>query len=602
MRADKYRDLIDKIRCSPDFRSRMEEKLSADRTEVHEYYDVVSSVEKAPEHGRFRGFVPAFAAGALIIGIFGIMILTVKDLPQDEMREGASLSSEETTAATETETETTTAPKKTATIVEMFEANDWTRGDRYTMPMLFVSSDSKQSNKLLGENADVKALREKLIDMKWTESAGFDPTNYFKIGNLMINQKGQISDGVNIYKLLEDKSYVINELARKAFIGCENFKGKEILPELFIDYSWEMENSTVRKNIDYCADCKPFINTIYSEGNTIEVRRESCDIKPVIEILLKADWKQVKEFDSTEYFNLGSIEINSKGQIKLPDRYYYDDGRVNLIKEPNIFQADEEFVKKINQYIDDNFWDKLSPSDEITKKIIQSGNNYSKMSADVKVQYYSLWDGKDNDELTLKEDENYQDFIKRRKTISGEGKLYLDLKNNEEKVKIKGNSTGLDKPVTATLDRSEDSVKYTESSEGVYSISKDCLKKHQDRWQDKDGVWHYNTSYYTDIPELDYSQTAHRAAQELSTNYNNYDIKVLTDEEKKDLKYDAVLNFKYDEDVTNYVYIGIDEKTGIVDYIQKEYHFKFETGEVYTESYLYELDNIRYDNDAQKIE
>ena len=68
------------------------------------------------------------------------------------------------------------------------------------------------------------------------------------------------------------------------------------------------------------------------------------------------------------------------------------------------------------------------------------------------------------------------------------------------------------------------------------------------------------------------------------------------------MKYDAVLNFKYDEDVTNYVYIGIDEKTGIVDYIQKEYHFKFETGEVYTESYLYELDNIHYDSDAQKIE
>ena len=602
MRADKYRDLIDKIRCSPDFRSRMEEKLSADRTEVHEYYDVVSSVEKAPEHGRFRGFVPAFAAGALIIGIFGIMILTVKDLPQDEMREGASLSSEETTAATETETETTTAPKKTATIVEMFEANDWTRGDRYTMPMLFVSSDSKQSNKLLGENADVKALREKLIDMKWTESAGFDPTNYFKIGNLMINQKGQISDGVNIYKLLEDKSAVINEIARKAFIECENFRGKEVIAELFIDYSWQLENSTIRNNIDYCADCKPFIKIANNEGNTLSLRRESCDVKPIIELLLKADWKRVEEFDSTEYLNLGTIQLNTKGQINFPACYYLTDGNTVEQRDEVAYQADEATAKKVNQYIDENFWYKLNDADEITKKIIQSGNNYSKMSADVKVKYYSLWDGKDNDELTLKEDENYQDFIKRRKTISGEGKLYLDLKNNEEKVKIKGNSTGLDKPVTATLDRSEDSVKYTESSEGVYSISKDCLKKHQDRWQDKDGVWHYNTSYYTDIPELDYSQTAHRAAQELSTNYNNYDIKVLTDEEKKDLKYDAVLNFKYDEDVTNYVYIGIDEKTGIVDYIQKEYNFKFETGEVYTESYLYELDNIKYDSDAQKIE
>lgn len=601
MRADKYKDLLDKVHCRPDFRKRMEEKLSADRTEVHEYFDVVRDVEKAPSGHRFRGYLPVFAAGAAILGIFGIMVLTVKDLSQDEMREGASLSSEETTAATETEAET--KPPKAATVVEMFENIEWIRDDLQIMPIEYVSSDSKNQRTLTGENGSVHELREKLIDMKWTESAGFDSSNYFKIGNLMINQKGQISDGVNIYKLLEDKSYVINELARKAFIECENFKGKEILPELFIDYSWEMENSTVRKNIDYCADCKPFISMVNLGESTLTLRRESCDIKPVIEILLKADWKRVEKFDSTEFYNLGYVQINSKGQIKLPDRYYYSDGNVMEKRDAEVFQADEESVKKINQYIDDNFWDKLSFSDEMTKKIIQSGNNYSKMSADVKVQYYSIWNGKDNGELEQEKIESYQEYIRRRKTISGEGKLYLDLKNNEEKVKIEGNATGLDKPVTATLDRSEDSVKYTESSEGVYSISKDCLKEHQDRWQDKDGVWHYNTSYYTDIPELDYSQTAHRAAQELSQEYySGYDIKVLTDEEKKGLKYDAVLSVQYDEDIVNNIYIGIDEKTGIVDYIQKEYHFKFETGEVYTESYLYELDNIRYDSDAQKIE
>ena len=600
MRADKYKDLLDKVHCRPDFRKRMEEKLSADRTEVHEYFDVVRDVEKAPSGHRFRGYLPVFAAGAAILGIFGIMVLTVKDLPQDEMREGASLSSEETTAATETEAET--KPPKAATVVEMFENIEWIRDDLQIMPIEYVSSDSKNQRTLTGENGSVHELREKLIDMKWTESAGFDSSNYFKIGNLMINQKGQISDGVNIYKLLEDKSAVINEIARKAFIECENFKGKEVIAELFIDYSWQLENSTIRNNIDYCADCKPFIKIVNNEGNTLSLRRESCDIKPVIEILLKADWKQVEEFDSTEYLKLGTIQLNTKGQINFPVRYYFTDGNTVEQRDEVAYQADEASVKKIAQYIDGSFWDKLSPSDEMTKKIIQSGANYDKMSADVKVQYYSIWNGKDNGELEQEKNESYQEYLRRRKTISGEGKLYLDLKNNEEKVKIEGNATGLDKPVTATLDRSEDSVKYTESSEGVYSISKDCLKEHQESWQDNDGVWHYDTSYYADIPQLDYSQTAYRAAQELSTNYNNYDIKVLTDEEKKDLKYDAVLSVQYDEDIVNNIYIGIDEKTGIVDYIQKEYHFKFETGEVYTESYLYELDNIKYDSDAQKIE
>lgn len=600
MRADKYKDLLDKVHCRPDFRKRMEEKLSADRTEVHEYFDVVRDVEKAPSGHRFRGYLPVFAAGAAILGIFGIMVLTVKDLPQDEMREGASLSSEETTAATETEAET--KPPKAATVVEMFENIEWIRDDLQIMPIEYVSSDSKNQRTLTGENGSVHELREKLIDMKWTESAGFDSSNYFKIGNLMINQKGQISDGVNVYKLLEDKSAVINEIARKAFIECENFKGKEVIAELFIDYSWQLENSTIRNNIDYCADCKPFIKIVNNEGNTLSLRRESCDIKPVIEILLKADWKRVEEFDSTEYLNLGTIQLNTKGQINFPVRYYFTDGNTVEQRDEVAYQADEATAKKINQYIDENFWYKLNDADEITKKIIQSGNNYSKMSADVKVQYYSLWDGKDNDELTHKEDENYQDFLKRRKFIDGEGKLYLDLENNVEKVKIKGNSTGLDKPVTAEIDRNENSVKYKESCEGVYNIDRDCLKTHKETWKDADGVWHNETYYYTDIPELDYSQTAYRAAEQIGGMYNQYDIQVLTDEEKKGLKYDMVLNYKYDEDVTNNVYIGIDEKTGIVDYVYREWSYKLENGEIFTEKYLYELDNIKYDSDAQKIE
>ncbi len=599
MRGDKYIDLLDKIKCSPDFRSRMEEKLSADRTEVHEYYDVVRDVEKAPDNRRTKGFIPLFAAGAAIVCVFAVMVLSVKELPQDDEDRAASVT--EITTTEENVTEETTASEKYRTVVDLFAANDWICGGVKTMPIEFVSSDSSSGKTLKADNCDILELRDKLFNNDWSEIAGFDSSNYYKIGNLMINQKGQISDGVNHFKLIKDKSYEISESAKKAFTDSETFKGREIYPELFINYSWDMEKATVRSRVSYCADRKPFIKNYNGYYNAIQLGQENMDIKPIIEIMLNADWKQDTSFDGTEFLDIGRYMINTKGQVRYTVEYLNSSTLQYDIKD-EYYVIDEESAKKINQIINESFWSKLEPQQEILKKIIKSGSKYNKMSADVKVSYYSIWSGEGNSEWQPESGEEYYEALKNRKTITAEGKLYLDLDKNTEKVRVEGILNEMGIPVTASLDRDEENITYKESSEGKYNIDKQCVTAHEESYKDADGNLKTFTYYSKDIPYLDYSDTVYQAASALTAQYlGGYKLKVLNDDEKKDSDYDVIISSGDDDNYNYNMHIGLDEKTGVVDKIYSEWSYVVEDGTQIKEVKKYELENIKYNNEVQEI-
>ena len=93
MRKDEYRKHLDKITCTDEFRSRMEDILSTDAD--GEYADSVSTVERAGKinYHRWAGIA---ASAVLMVGIGGVMLQTMKNAPDVP---GSSLS--ETTATTE---------------------------------------------------------------------------------------------------------------------------------------------------------------------------------------------------------------------------------------------------------------------------------------------------------------------------------------------------------------------------------------------------------------------------------------------------------------------------------------------------------------------
>lgn len=70
MRPNEYDDLLKKIKCSDEFRSRMQEKLSSEPIEMTDYEDSVSGIEVAPRHswGRFAALAAAFV---LVCGAVG---------------------------------------------------------------------------------------------------------------------------------------------------------------------------------------------------------------------------------------------------------------------------------------------------------------------------------------------------------------------------------------------------------------------------------------------------------------------------------------------------------------------------------------------------
>ena len=71
MRQKEYNDLLSKIKCSDDFRKRMQEKLSAEPVDTSDYEDIVSGTEVITAKHRWGKFAAMAAAVVLICGAVG---------------------------------------------------------------------------------------------------------------------------------------------------------------------------------------------------------------------------------------------------------------------------------------------------------------------------------------------------------------------------------------------------------------------------------------------------------------------------------------------------------------------------------------------------
>ena len=71
MRQKEYNDLLSKIKCSDDFRKRMQEKLSAEPVDTSDYEDIVSGTEVITAKHRRNKFAAMAAAVVLICGVAG---------------------------------------------------------------------------------------------------------------------------------------------------------------------------------------------------------------------------------------------------------------------------------------------------------------------------------------------------------------------------------------------------------------------------------------------------------------------------------------------------------------------------------------------------
>ena len=71
MRTNDYNDLLKKIKCTDDFRSRMQHKLSSAPVETTEYADSVSGTDVITAKHRFGRAAALAAAFVLVCGAVG---------------------------------------------------------------------------------------------------------------------------------------------------------------------------------------------------------------------------------------------------------------------------------------------------------------------------------------------------------------------------------------------------------------------------------------------------------------------------------------------------------------------------------------------------
>lgn len=84
MRQKEYNDLLSKIKCSDDFRKRMQEKLSAEPVDTSDYEDIVSGTEVITAKHRWGKFAAMAAAVVLICGAVGGGVYHFANMPDND--------------------------------------------------------------------------------------------------------------------------------------------------------------------------------------------------------------------------------------------------------------------------------------------------------------------------------------------------------------------------------------------------------------------------------------------------------------------------------------------------------------------------------------
>ena len=87
MRYDDYKNHLDKITCSDEFRRKMEDLLSAEPD--GEYADSVSTLERA-ENIKTHRWAGLAASAVLMVGIGGVAVQTIKHAPDAPPAYGAT--------------------------------------------------------------------------------------------------------------------------------------------------------------------------------------------------------------------------------------------------------------------------------------------------------------------------------------------------------------------------------------------------------------------------------------------------------------------------------------------------------------------------------
>ena len=334
MRPNEYDDLLKKIRCSDDFRSRMQEKLSAAPVEITEkdYEDSVSGIDLAPKHswGRFAAIAAAFVLVCGAVGGGAYHFSKLKDKPEVNENIGGE------------------------SIYDIVKANK----ESYDMSE-YVWNYSAGTNILVRENSDYKdELFEYLDSLEGVREVENYPTSFrsvrFSFKDSKSGKRYDFSireDGYGFWQETgEDENAALTSPNRETY-----YYGKKVFDKLFNKVLENADSETIEamsmasqeeimgfvsehlENSDDKAVYYP-----WQSYNDSEIKEYSItDKTELINSLMKFEWVKIKEseFVYNNYYEMG-IRISEDGYLMAvdedPDPYgcyklKYDEDKEKLV-------------------------------------------------------------------------------------------------------------------------------------------------------------------------------------------------------------------------------------------------------------------------------
>ena len=232
MDQKEYRYHLDNIKCSDEFRKKMEKTLASEPGKIEEYEDSVSSVERI-HTSVFKRYAAMAAALVLVCGAAGTVWYRAS---KDKNDTHIAASSVETTEEATTEAQESTT--SVSTLPEAFNEISWMAGTSQINATFYVN-DSQYTYPLTINSVLMTRVAELMRTLTWTEDTDFDYTDFYVLGNATINEKGQILIGSKVYKTDSAK-----ELADAVYEALSTSSDFTVNDELFYKIARSTENFT----------------------------------------------------------------------------------------------------------------------------------------------------------------------------------------------------------------------------------------------------------------------------------------------------------------------------------------------------------------------
>ena len=345
MDQKEYRYHLDNIKCSDEFRKKMEKTLASEPGKIEEYEDSVSSVERI-HTSVFKRYAAMAAALVLVCGAAGTVWYRAS---KDKNDTHIAASSVETTEEATTEAQEPTT--SVSTLPEAFNEISWMTGTSQINATFYVD-DSQYTYPLTINSVLMTRVAELMRKLTWTEDTDFDYTDFYVLGNATINEKGQVLIGDKVYRTESAK-----ELADAVYEAFSTSSDFTVNDELFYKIARSTEYYTKLN-----ASVEVIYDSPYSEnGNIITI-----DERGEMEVTIDADKV------THEHTVIPSAEYTSDGLSGLYDEASH--GRSNFDKmwnhsfEPGISYTQltnkvlhkltlnkhtEEYIDKYNFFIRD---------------------------------------------------------------------------------------------------------------------------------------------------------------------------------------------------------------------------------------------------------